>query len=106
MRPSQEGAAMSSKQLARTVKDGKLLTFHLTTGEKIGGYLCGMDDYHWMIATLNAVPHLIHKGGAIVIDIAVESTYGRDETPELEKLIAPFRKYITEEVFGIKAVAS
>lgn len=100
---AKDGSGMSSKQLARTARDGKLLTFHLATGETIQGYLCGMDDYHWMIVTTDAVVHLIHKGGAILIDIASTSTYSdKHSSPELDKIIAPFRRFVQENYFGVK----
>ena len=102
-----DGSAMSSKQLARTVHDGKMLTFHLTTGDDIKGYLCGMDDYHWMIVTTDGEIHLIHKGGAIVIDISAQATYHeKHKTAELEQVIAPFRDHVEGKFFGVEAVAS
>ena len=95
------GSEMSSKQLARTVVDGRLLTFHLSTGDSIVGYLCGMDDFHWMIVTLDGGRHLIHKGAAALIDIASESTYDEEHhNSDLEEIISPFRQVVERGVFG------
>lgn len=100
---NKEGSAMSSKQLARTVKDGKLLSFRFAgLEENLTGYLCGMDDYHWMVVTASGSLHLVHKGGAIVIDIAFNRTYEFEENhSELEKVVAPFRKYVNQNFFGV-----
>ncbi len=95
------GSEMSSKQLARTVIDGRILTFHLLTGDSINGYLCGMDDYHWMIVTTDGGKHLIHKGAAALIKIASEPTYDEKHRSEsIEEIILPFRRLVEREIFG------
>ncbi len=95
------GSEMSSKQLARTVVDGRLLTFHLLNGESIKGYLCGMDDFHWMIVTTDEEKHLIHKAAAALIKIAPEPTYDeKHRSSGLEEVISPFRQLVERGVFG------
>lgn len=94
------GSEMSSKQLAWTVVDGRLLTFHLLNGDSINGYLCGMDDFHWMIVTVGGKKHLIHKAAAALIDIASEPTYGEHRSSALEEVISPFRQVVERGVFG------
>ena len=95
------GSAMSNKQLARTVIDGRLVTFRLQNNDEIKGYLCGLDDFHWMVITPRGKKHLVHKGSASVIDLADDSTYPNEESrPELEEVVGPFRRYVETEFFG------
>lgn len=96
------GSAMSSKQLARTVVHGRKVSFQFPSGQVIEGYLCGMDDFHYMVVEpVTGQKHLIHKGGACIITLADESTY--DVEPrfaDLERVVAPFREYVDREYFG------
>lgn len=96
-----KGASMSSKQLARTVLHGRLLTFRLLTGDSITGYLCGMDDFHWMVVTGEGQKHLIHKASAGLITLADTASF--EEEPlrdELEKIVGPFREFVQRSFFG------
>lgn len=91
---------MSSKQLARTVLDGRQITFRVS-GEQITGYLCGMDDFHWMVVTPLGNKHLVHKGSASVIDLADYSSYEREPNHALlEEVVGPFRRYVEAKFFG------
>lgn len=96
---------MSTKQLARTVLDGKRLRFRVPADNLhhpfLEGYLCGMDDFHWMIVTPEGHTHLIHKGSASVITIGDEPAYAdEDRHDELEKLVGPFRTWVEQAIFG------
>lgn len=102
------GATTSNKQLARTVVDGRLVTFHLPGGlEPITGYVCGMDDFHWMVVTGTLEKHLIHKGAAPLITLSDESTFASEHDREsLEGVVGPFRRWVEAEFFGRSPVAS
>lgn len=92
------GSEMSSKQLARTVLDGKQVTVWDGTSEApVTGYLCGMDAYHWLIITPDdGEIHLIHKS-APRIKIHREKTYSVEPShARLEKVVGPFRTSLTE----------
>lgn len=92
---------MSSKQLARTVVDGKAITFRFVSGEPITGYLCGMDDFHWMVITSSCEKHLIHKGSASIITMADVSSYEQEPDREaLESIVGPFRNYVASAYLG------
>lgn len=87
---------MSSKQLARTVLDGKKVTFRVANEEPVTGYLCGMDDFHWMVLTADGEQHLIHKT-APMISLSSVATYADEPGREqMEKIIGPFRRSLTE----------
>lgn len=92
---------MSSKQLARTVLDGRRLTFRLTSGTEVEGYLSGMDDFHWMVITPQGQKYLLHKGSTALIALADEATY-KDEAlfSEMEKIVRPFREFVSREYYG------
>jgi hypothetical protein len=92
---------MSSKQLARTVIDGRQLTFTPLVGNPITGYLCGMDDFHWMVVTATGTKHLVHKASAPVIDFSDLATY-QDEPlrDSLDGVVGPFRRFVEAEFFG------
>lgn len=92
---------MSSKQLARTVLDGKKVTFRFTSGEMVEGYLCGMDDFHWMVVTSEGRKHLVHKGSASIIDLADDPSYADEENhSSLEQVVGPFRRFVEGAYFG------
>ena len=93
---------MSSKQLARTVLDGKTVTFNLADGP-LTGYLCGMDDFHWMIVTPYGDKFLIHKASAASIEISDNPTYEHLSSgmrDSLEVVVAPFRRWVEAAYFG------
>lgn len=95
------GSEMSAKQLARTVRDGRLVSFRFPTSEVIEGYLCGMDDFHWLVVTPAGSKHLIHKGSASIIDLSDHPSYSDEPNrPELERVVAPFREHVEETFFG------
>jgi hypothetical protein len=45
------GSAMSDKQMARAAVSGQLLVFRTGVLMPMEGYVVGMDDFHWMVAT-------------------------------------------------------
>lgn len=91
---------MSSTQLARTVVDGKLVTFHVPV-LPISGYICGMDDFHWMVVTPQGKLFLVHKASASVIQISDQTTYeDESEHDSLDGIVGPFRRFVEAEFFG------
>jgi hypothetical protein len=103
---TKSGAALSIKQLAHSVKDGRQVRFHLTTGDEIIGYVCGMDDYHWMVVTSSGTKHLLHKAGVVLLDLLPDPTLDQEPEQEaLERVIGHFRAYIMEHHFKQPMVA-
>lgn len=84
---------MSAKALARTVCEGRMITA-VTPAREVTGYLCGMDDFTWMIIRSDCSRVLVHKSGT-VIELSDKPTYDAEaEKSALEKVIAPFRDYL------------
>jgi hypothetical protein len=101
------GSDMSSKQLARTVLHGRAVTFRFPSGDAVTGYLCGMDDFHWMVVTSDGLKHLIHKGSASVITMADTPSYNSEPLcDEMEAVVGPFRRFVEEVLFGRTPSAS
>jgi hypothetical protein len=100
---ARQGNAMSTKQVARTVLDGKLITFRPFPAEPtftVCGYVYGMDDYHWAVVESGGQTHLVHKA-APVVTMADESTFEQESSHEsLEKLVGPFRSWVERELFS------
>lgn len=95
MPKDRSGSAMSDKQLARTVLDGRILTFTTSTGDIVTGYLGGMDNYHWLVVTPQKEQVLVHKS-APKIKIGDKSYANEQYQDGLEKVIRPFRQNLQE----------
>lgn len=94
---------MSTRQLARTVLDGQMISFFFEGGERVSGYLSGQDDYHWLVMRPTAEIVLVHKGSVPRIELGAESTYNKEPLhDELERTIGPFRRFVETEIFGRK----
>lgn len=92
---------MSVKQIARTVVDGRKVTFHIFDGEPITGYVAGMDDYNWLVVTPAGDKHLVHKGSCPRTDLHDEPTYRAEPNhEEIERVVGPFRRYCSSQFFG------
>lgn len=93
-------SGLSKKQLTASAVKGRMVTFHISfTEETISGYLCGMDDFHWMVITPSGSKHLIHKANVSVVDLLESPTYANEENhEELESVVAPFRDWIDKEI--------
>jgi hypothetical protein len=93
------GSAVSTKQLAYTVRDGRLVIFHLSNDVAVKGYLAGMDGYHWLVITPALSIFLIHKSCAYV-DLGKldqePSLANEDNKDEIERLVRPFRQWLRE----------
>lgn len=90
---------MSDKQLAYAVEHNIPVTFRLLGSNPtvdVTGWVSGMDDYHWSVVDADNQVRLIHKGTALV-----EPGRESQEPPEeVEKTIAPFRKWVSEHMRG------
>lgn len=94
------GSAMSDKQIARAAVNGQRLIFRTGAWTPLDGYVVGMDDFHWLIASpgdLTGEPvttTLIHKTCPLV---SFTDTYLADEPEEdrteIEKIGRPFWAY-------------
>lgn len=79
------GSAMSDKQIARAAVEGQRLIFRTTAWTPLDGYVVGMDDYHWLIASIGerdtdpVFTTLVHKTCPLV---SFTDTYLADEPPE------------------------
>jgi hypothetical protein len=84
--PKKSGSAMSDKQMARAAVDGRMLVFRTGVLVPLEGYVVGMDDFHWLIATPANLDEgepvlttLIHKSCPLV---TFTETYLVDEDQE------------------------
>jgi|SRR5882757_1653680 len=61
------GSVMSDKQMARAAVEGRRLIFRTVAFTPLDGYVVGMDDFHWLIASPGELEHepvfttLVHK---------------------------------------------
>lgn len=95
-----DGDELSRKQLGRTVAEGCRIIVHLPNlpfDSPLVGYLCGVDDYHWMVVTPEGKKVLVHKGAAALIELSDEPTLADEpRRDELERLVRPFVGYLED----------
>jgi hypothetical protein len=65
------GSHMSDKQMARAAVQGQRLIFRTGVEMPVEGYVVGMDDFHWLIATPSnprepVMTVLVHKSCPLV----------------------------------------
>lgn len=65
------GSFMSDKQMARAAVQGQCLVFRTGVEMPVKGYVVGMDDFHWLIATPSnprepVMTTLVHKSCPLV----------------------------------------
>lgn len=92
----------SNRQLRQTVFDGQLVTFYLTRGEPITGYIAGWDAdsyfvlvpqhdapfQRWIVTKALSPTHLIHE----------KSTFASDpQHKEMTEIIRPFKAVLYRE---------
>lgn len=89
---------MSTRQIARSVLGGHKVTFAYERMEPVVGYVAGMDEYHWLVLDPKSLRRrLVHKGLAPIVDIDEEPSYLEEKRlADLEEVIAPFRKNLSE----------
>lgn len=95
-RVERRGSFMSDRQIAQAAINGRRVTFRFLSSQpahEITGYIVGMDDYHWMVASvvpeaerpnptdppvLNA---LVHKSQVDMIRLWPLSSIGDEPEP-------------------------
>lgn len=90
------GSSMSDKQIARAAVQGQRLIFRTVAFTPMDGYVVGMDDFHWLIASPGELGEpvattLIHKTCPLV---SFTDTYLADEPDEdrtaIQRIGRPF----------------
>lgn len=91
-KPQRSGAFMSNKQIAKAATHGRLVTFQFLStnpAHEVTGYVVGMDDYHWMVASV--LPEdlrsedevlalsLVHKSRVDMVRLASRGTLDQEE---------------------------
>lgn len=92
-RRQQQGSQLTDKQIGKAAAYGRKITcrFFAQTAHEVTGYVVGMDDYHWMIATV--IPEstrtdkdepislmLVHKSRVDVTVLHTESTLDNEDS--------------------------
>ncbi len=104
----QQGSSVSTKQLARTVLDGRPVFFYATIEmtKYVRGYLTGMDDYHYFVVSPvegsdRFLTMLLHKSAIAVMVLGEKATYTDEPAYNiLESLVAPYRAWLQTNLFG------
>lgn len=80
------GSSVSDKQIARAASEGTQTVMFLgNAGGEITGYVVGMDDYHWLLASVSEglqIVHLVHKTCPLVSFLPL----GLDQEDEEDRL--------------------
>lgn len=107
---------MSDRQIAYAATAGRKVTFTSvqSTIQPITGYVCGSDDYHWLVAyccddnTGQITTTLVHKGLAPTVTISPVSTL-EHEPPAIRAAVEGvgrgFWLFCNREYFGKDEVA-
>jgi hypothetical protein len=95
---------MSTRQLAQTVRYGRLVTFLIFDGDPITGYLGGMDEDSFLVlvpGTKSYEKWVINRSGNPAYKLHDESSYEGEPTRDaMEEIIAPFRGYVVNRIFN------
>lgn len=105
LRPSRRGSDFSDRQIYQAVKQGKAVQFVTVCGEKVTGWVFGMDDYHWGVVTPTGEVHCVHKSAPLmtVTDHLLErQAVGTRE--DIEPLVQPFYERVMREHFRTSPV--
>jgi hypothetical protein len=96
-RGARRGAFMSNKQISEAAARGRKVTFAFLSSQpahEVIGYVVGMDDYHWMVASVVPEPApeqdpiaivLVHKS-ADMISLSSRNSFDQ-ETQEVQKAL-------------------
>lgn len=90
------GSSMSDRQIAYAAVAGRKVAFTPLTGDSVEGYVCGADDYHWLVVTVKRYEDLpegefsitntlVHKS-APTVSISPVSTLA-DEPPVIRAAV-------------------
>lgn len=105
---TRRGSTASDKQLGRAAAEGKSARFYTDGVEKppVLGYVVGMDDYHWTVATVATdgigVVTLVHRSCPL---IAINSVPSLGNEPEefrewLSSVGGPFWEFCSKKYLG------
>lgn len=106
--PKPPGSMASTKAIRQAVKDGRLVTAMMPWGESISGYVCGADDFHWVLVLANGDTVLVHKSTPAV-SISKTRTYQTE--PEeartmIEEATSSFRAFVLRADSTLRAVVN
>lgn len=94
---TRRGSTQSDRQIAFAVRDGKMVTVTISTGEKVTGYVFGVDDFHWLIITPHVETLMVHKSAPSVL-IHQKSTLDAAHA-EVQTLVSHFRSSVLRDYF-------
>lgn len=105
--PRRRGSNVSDRQIAGAASRGRKVTFQFLTanpGHEVSGYIVGMDDYHWMVASV--VPEstrvqgdspialsLVHKSRVDLIRLHDASTINKESESAQAALVEVGQKF-------------
>lgn len=99
-----DSEGMRRSQLAHSVKNGRLVTFFVFDADDFCGYIGGWDDTSWFVLEPNErgfIKRIVSKGSVSMLTLHDKSTYEDEPTyEEMERIVAPFREVVLQEVFG------
>lgn len=98
-RHESRGSSLSDRQVAFAVRDGRMVTATLSSGEVVEGYIMGTDDYHWALVTADERVVLIHKSAPSLCINRTSSI--EDQSVEVQNLATPFRRVVMETHFSV-----
>lgn len=96
------GSEHSRKQIGYSVANGQAVTFISPAGERVTGYVIGMDDFHWSVVTVELETWGVHKAGTW-FKVHPEHSYENlheDTKHQLDAMVIPFRQWVAEHVLG------
>lgn len=100
MADERRGSAVSDKNIRLAVQNGWLVEAS-TPGERIRGYICGLDDYHLAIVPREDPEQIILLGKGNVMLRIYRNELLENETEEFQRQIAgaltPFRQKLERE---------
>lgn len=113
------GSEVSDKQIAQAAINGRRVTFRFLStqpSQEVTGYVVGMDDYHWMVATVvpseerkaNEPPvfnALVHKSRVDIIRLWPVSSIDAEDEPVqtlLHQVGGAFWRYCERHYMGRK----
>lgn len=79
------GSSTSAKQIASAAVHGRRVTFVYVSGpHSISGYVCGQDDYHWLVAVPDRerkiiTTTLVHKSRADFVNLSPDSDLDNED---------------------------
>lgn len=104
-RNGRRGSASSDRQIARAVKERLRVTFQIANYPAVSGWVCGVDDYHWVVATEQGTTLLIHKSCPLVTITTTsldDANLKRGALESITQATEPFRNRVLADHYGQK----